>query len=40
MKHELEEIIVQASTKDAEITFLKDELLKAQTEGFCTDFLK
>ena len=33
LKHELEEMIVRLSSKDAEIAILKAELLKAQTEG-------
>lgn len=33
LKHELEEMNVQVSNKDAEIPLLKVELLKAHTEG-------
>lgn len=33
LKHELEEMTMRVSSKDAEIAILKAELLKAQTEG-------
>ncbi|KAH0765549.1 hypothetical protein KY285_001420 [Solanum tuberosum] len=36
LKHELEEMIVRVSNKEAEIALLKVELLKAQTEGHGT----
>ncbi|KAH0764826.1 hypothetical protein KY285_000697 [Solanum tuberosum] len=40
LKHELEEMTVIVSNKDAEIALLKVELLKAQTEGPGTEAVK
>ncbi|KAK4721732.1 hypothetical protein R3W88_011965 [Solanum pinnatisectum] len=40
LKHELEEMTVRVSNKDAEIALLKTELLKAQTEGPGTEVVK
>ena len=37
LKHEVEELTMRLSGKDAEIAILKDELLTAQTEGPGTD---
>ncbi|KAG5582067.1 hypothetical protein H5410_052694 [Solanum commersonii] len=40
LKHELKEMTVRVSNKDAEIALLKAELLKAQTEGHGTEEVK
>jgi len=37
LKHELEEIIVLVSNKDAEIALIKAQLVKEQIEGPCTE---